>query len=195
MVLFQMGWFYSRIYHRVILWAWSLFPQCIQCGFVWTDGKFPAGCKNQWDGGEGGTETRFNIGTYRRTKKWWQRQAQQPASNTCKGKIFPERCPEIKSRTKSGVWGCWNIFLSNSGCPAECDLIFLSEFSAEFWGRVANKNLSPHSGWRLWQIWGLVAFGVGRSLTEIGHVLQKFLIFSSSLVPNPNLGFFLSFCS
>lgn len=36
-----------------------------------------------------------------------------------------------------------------------------------------------------------MGFGVGRFLTGTGHVPQEFLIFSSSLVPNPGFGFFI----
>lgn len=88
-------------------------------------------------------------------------------------------------------------FYFQPGLPSRVRVNILSEFSAEFWagvrlgGRVAEKSLRPHSVEAVTDLGFLVCFGVGRSLTEMGHVLQKFLIFSSSLIPNPGFGIFI----
>uniref|UniRef100_A0A8C5U620 Replication timing regulatory factor 1 n=1 Tax=Malurus cyaneus samueli TaxID=2593467 RepID=A0A8C5U620_9PASS len=85
-------------------------------------------------------------------------------------------------------------------CPGSCDTELLEQLSpvlcVAFQHR--NKQLRQQSA----QFWNstfiktstltdLVDFGVGQSVTGTGHVLQEFLIFSSSLVPNSGFGFFI----
>lgn len=185
----SVGLFYSRNYHRVGLWVRSSFPQCIQCGFVWIDGEFPAGCDDRWDGCEGGPETRFNIGTDEWTKKWWQRQAQQRASNPCQGKAVLGSNP-ASSGQNLHFGGAEIFFFPNLGCPAQSDLKFLSEFS----GCEGGKKTPQSSLWlEVVADLGFGGFWAGQIPPREGIVSLRNSWFSVPLLfLTQDLGFYLS---